>query len=141
MRSAIFVVLALASAAVLAADEQPAVRPRVTVSSQPSGATVSVDGMDRGVTPLVIYDLGPGRHHLRYRLAGYEDRDRFFTMDEGPVLEKSETLVPEKGLLLLRSDPPGCAILVVLLLIFKVYHLLKLNASLCLFFKILYRAL
>ena len=81
MRSAIFVVLALASAAVLAADEQPAVRPRVTVSSQPSGATVSVDGMDRGVTPLVIYDLGPGRHHLRYRLAGYEDRDRFFTMD------------------------------------------------------------
>lgn len=110
MRSAIFVVLALASAAVLAADEQPAVRPRVTVSSQPSGATVSVDGMDRGVTPLVIYDLGPGRHHLRYRLAGYEDRDRFFTMDEGPVLEKSESLVPEKGLLLLRSDPPGCAI-------------------------------
>ena len=80
------------------------------MSSQPSGATVSVDGMDRGVTPLVIYDLGPGRHHLRYRLAGYEDRDRFFNMDEGPVLEKSETLVPEKGLLLLRTDPPGCAI-------------------------------
>ena len=110
MRSAIFAVLALASAAAFAADEQPAVRPRVTVSSQPSGATVSVDGMDRGVTPLVIYDLGPGRHHLRYRLAGYEDRDRFFNMDEGPVLEKSETLVPEKGLLLLRTDPPGCAI-------------------------------
>lgn len=103
------VLLALAFAAA-AVDEQPAVRPRVTVSSQPSGATVSVDGMDRGVTPLVIYDLGPGRHHLRYRLAGYEDRDRFFTMDEGPVLEKSETLVPEKGLLLLRTDPPGCAI-------------------------------
>ena len=110
MRSAIFAVLALASAAKAAADEQPAVRPRVTVSSQPSGATVSVDGMDRGVTPLVIYDLGPGRHHLRYRLAGYEDRDRFFNMDEGPVLEKSEMLVPEKGLLLLRTDPPGCAI-------------------------------
>ena len=70
MRSAIFAVLALASAAAFAADEQPAVRPRVSVSSQPSGATVSVDGMDRGVTPLVIYDLGPGRHHLRYRLAG-----------------------------------------------------------------------
>ena len=103
------VLLALAFAAA-AVDEQPAVRPRVTVSSQPSGATVSVDGMDRGVTPLVIYDLGPGRHHLRYRLAGYEDRDRFFTMDEGPVLEKSETLVPEKGLLLLRTDPPGCNI-------------------------------
>ena len=110
MRSVIFAVLALASAAAFAADEQPAVRPRVTVSSQPSGATVSVDGMDRGVTPLVIYDLGPGRHHLRYRLAGYEDRDRFFNMDEGPVLEKSEMLVPEKGLLLLRTDPPGCAI-------------------------------
>ena len=107
MKTALLGVIALAFAAM--ADE-PAVRPRVTVSSQPSGATVLLDGMDRGVTPLVIYDLGPGRHHLRYRLAGYEDRDQFFTMDEGPVLEKSVSLAPEKGLLLLRTDPAGCSI-------------------------------
>ena len=101
---------AILSIALSATAEEPVVRPRVTVSSQPSGAAVSVDGIDRGVTPLVIYDLGPGRHHLRYRLAGFEDRDRFFDMDEGPVLEKSESLVPEKGLLLLRSEPAGCNI-------------------------------
>lgn len=109
MKTALLGVFALVFAAM--ADE-PAVRPRVTVSSQPSGAAVLLDGMDRGVTPLVIYDLGPGRHHLRYRLAGYEDRDQFFAMDEGPVLEKSVSLVPEKGLLLLRTDPAGCNIAV-----------------------------
>lgn len=90
--------------------QEPVIRTRVNVSSQPSGATVIVDGRDRGTTPVTLYDLGPGAHHLRYRLSGYVECDRFFTMDEGPVLEKSETLEPEKALFLLRTIPEGCNI-------------------------------
>lgn len=102
------VLLSLLSSAYSA--EEPLIRARVNVSSQPAGATVIVDGRDRGTTPVTLYDLGPGAHHLRYRLSGYVERDRFFTMDEGPVLEKSETLEPEKALFLLRSVPEGCNI-------------------------------
>ena len=83
---------------------------RVNVTSQPAGATVIVDGQDRGVTPLMLFDLKPGRHHLKYRLAGYVERDRFFDTTEGPYIEKNEVLVEEKGLLLLKTDPPGCDI-------------------------------
>ena len=85
---------------------------RVSVTSQPAGATVIVDGRDRGVTPLMLFDLTPGRHHLKFRLAGYCERDRFVDTTEGPFVEKNEVLVEEKGLLLLKTDPPDCDILI-----------------------------
>jgi len=86
------------------------VQTRVSISSQPSGATVIIDGMDRGTTPVTLFDLAPGRHHLKYRLAGYGERDRYFTMDEGPFIEKNEVLSEVKGLLLLKTEPAGADI-------------------------------
>lgn len=81
---------------------------RVTITSQPSGASVIIDGRDRGTTPVTLFDLAPGRHHLRYRLAGYEEKDRFFDPAEGPIVEKNVVLEEEKGLLLLKTEPSGC---------------------------------
>lgn len=89
---------------------EPKVQARVEITSQPKGATVIIDGTERGETPVTLYDLAPGRHHLKYRLAGYEDRDRFFDMSEGPFIKKHEVLEDLKGLLLLKSEPAGCDI-------------------------------
>lgn len=101
-----FVFAALSLAAF--GEQQPT---RVSITSQPQGASVIVDGQDRGTTPITLFDLKPGRHHLKYRLAGYVERDRFFnTNEEGPFIEKSEVLVEEKGLLLIKTDPAGCDI-------------------------------
>ena len=88
------------------------VQTRVNITSQPSGATVVIDGMDRGTTPVTLFDLTPGRHHLKYRLAGYVERDRFFNTQDAPgaYLEKNEVLEEERGLLLLKTDPEGCDI-------------------------------
>ena len=108
-RIAIAFAFAAAAAVVLAAAPT---QTRVSISSQPSGATVVIDGQDRGTTPITLFDLSPGRHHLKYRMPGYVERDRFFRMDEGPFIEKSETLVEEKGLLLLRTEPAGANILI-----------------------------
>jgi len=99
--------LLLSSLFSVAADP---VQTRVSISSQPSGATVVIDGMDRGTTPVTLFDLAPGRHHLKFRLAGYVERDRFFSTDEGPFIEKNEVLSEEKGLLLLKTDPAGADI-------------------------------
>ena len=107
-----FVLCLLSFVLVLASFATDEVRPRVSITSQPSGATVIVDGMDRGTTPVTLFDLTPGRHHLKYRLAGYVERDRFFKTQEesGPSIEKNEVLEEERGLLLLKTDPPGCDI-------------------------------
>lgn len=105
-------VLAVALAGLLPSVAQENVRPRVSITSQPSGASVVIDGSDRGTTPLTLFDLEPGRHHLKLRLAGYVERDRFINTDEGPFIEKNEVLQEEKGLLLLKSDPPGANIVI-----------------------------
>ena len=97
----------------LSAFAQERVPVRVTVTSQPAGATVIVDGMDRGTTPITLFDLAPGRHHIKYRLAGYVEADRFVdTNHEGPFIEKNVVLKEEKGLLLLKTEPAGANIVI-----------------------------
>lgn len=83
---------------------------RVNLTSEPSGATVFVDGANRGTTPLMLFDLEPGRHHLKYRMAGCTDGDVFLTTHEGQVVDHNEVLEEERGLLLLKTDPEGCNI-------------------------------
>lgn len=83
---------------------------RVNVTSHPSGASVIIDGVDRGVTPVTVFDLAPGRHHLKFRMAGYVERNRFFTVGEEPVVERNEVMTEEKGILLLKSEPAGCSV-------------------------------
>ena len=109
MRNFLLGVLCLASGVALAQEK---VQLRVSVGSQPEGATVVIDGSERGTTPLNLWDLAPGRHHLRYRLAGYVDYDCFLDTKEanGIYLEKNAVLEEEKGLLLQKTDPADCDI-------------------------------
>ena len=112
MRVRSSLVLSALSAALLLtpAGAQERVQSRVVVSSQPSGASVIVDGVDKGVTPITLFDLAPGWHHLKYRLAGYEERDRFFDTAESAFVERNAVLKEQKGLLLLKTEPDGCDI-------------------------------
>ena len=103
--------LALAMLALgLAAEAQKGPTTRVDIASQPERASVVVDGVDRGLSPITLFDLSPGRHHLKFRLAGYAEQDRLITVEEGRPSQHSDVLEPEKGLLLVKSDPAGCEI-------------------------------
>lgn len=86
------------------------VQSRVNLSTQPSGATVFLDGVNRGQTPLMLFDVKPGRHHLKYRLHGYVEADDTFVLSEGATVDRSCDLEEEFGLLLLKSEPEGCQI-------------------------------
>lgn len=89
-----------------------AVQSRVNISSQPSGAMVFVDGVNRGQTPLMLFDLKAGRHNLKYRLHGFVDADDTFVLDEGAVVDRNCLMEEELGLFLLKTDPAGCKITV-----------------------------
>lgn len=108
MRRLCAIFLFLASAAF--AEEASRVPCRVSLTTNPSGATVIVDGKDRGTTPIMLYDLAPGRHHVKFRCAGYVSSDRFFDTSEGPFIERNTVLKEEKGLLLIKTEPEGCDI-------------------------------
>lgn len=45
----------------------------LVVESRPTGASVSVNGRDRGTTPLVIDDLSPGTYQVVLSMTGYRN--------------------------------------------------------------------
>jgi len=99
-------ILSIALAAFAAfAEESKAIR--CDFSSQPEGATVTIDGTVRGVTPLTLYDLAPGPRHVRFDLANYEGVDEFMFLREGGAVSKNAVLRPVKGILLLATEPAG----------------------------------
>ena len=106
----LFLMLACAAGLMAVRGEVQGVR--VDVTSQPAGVAIVVDGQDRGVTPLTLFDLRPGKHHVKCRLAGYVERDRFIEVREGVPMQPNVVMEPEKGLLLIKSEPEGCAILI-----------------------------
>lgn len=83
---------------------------RLDVVSEPEGATVWIDGQDKGLTPVTLFDLKPGQHHIKYAKPGYEECDRFFVLEDMVPLQRSVTLEPVRGILLLKSEPEGCGI-------------------------------
>lgn len=83
---------------------------RVDFTSSPEGAAVVVDGTARGRTPLALFDVAPGRHHVRFSLGGHVPSDEFFKVGEGGYLSCHAELEALKGLLLLTTEPSGCAV-------------------------------
>lgn len=100
----------LFAAAALAASAQETKTIRCDFTSQPDGASVVIDDVTRGVTPLTLFDLGPGRHHIRFEMQNYETVDDFVFLREGGRTQRNAVLSPLKGLLLLTTEPEGCDI-------------------------------
>ncbi|HKE01129.1 MAG TPA: PEGA domain-containing protein, partial [Planctomycetota bacterium] len=84
------------------------------ITSTPDGATVFVDGVARGATPVDRLAVTPGAHRLRL-----EKGDELFSVEEEIVVERGEVravdraLVSRKGVLRLDSTPPGAHVTLV----------------------------
>lgn len=82
----------------------------VTVSSEPAGAQVVINGEARGVTPLTTQVMA-GSHPLEVRLDGFKT----WTTDVQVKANEPMTVGPVRlglpdGRLALRSDPPGASV-------------------------------
>jgi hypothetical protein len=72
----------------------------LSVTTTPSGATVFIDGVQRGISPTTIPGLAPGDHTLLLRLDGYEDLTAPVTITAGQTatyttgLTASATMLP-----------------------------------------------
>ena len=80
---------------------QPEVSPdkaSIKFSSTPPGAKVTVDGKERGVTPLTVTDLSPGTHKVMISSEGHRPRQETVEVKPGKVLDLALTLqkVPVK---------------------------------------------
>lgn len=69
-------------------------RTNLTVISQPSGATVLVDGADVGATPLSLDKITEGDYELTIKSAGYETQSARISLKNGYKLNVSAKLFP-----------------------------------------------
>ncbi len=65
---------------------------KLSVKSDPSGATVLIDGKERGTTPLLVPDLATGSHALTLRRDGYAETKQTVTVKEDATTETNLTL-------------------------------------------------
>jgi len=79
------------------------------VDSEPAGATVFLDDVERGRTPLVIRNVEAGRHKIALQLAGYEDFLRQVHVPD-VLPRKPYKLVQKPATLLITSNPPGATV-------------------------------
>jgi serine/threonine-protein kinase len=108
----------LALVAALAAGGALALRDRLLppgaaleVSSDPVGALVIVDGVERGRSPLLLPEIAPGPHTVGVRLEGYAAAELRVELPPGrnPVPLRF-SLTPVAGILRVRSEPPGASV-------------------------------
>lgn len=83
----------------------------LVVASAPAGASVTLDGKERGTTPLVMGDLAPGSEHpVKLSKPGYVDAVRK-VQAPGPgtraEVEVGLALDPDTGIVRIRSVPAG----------------------------------
>jgi conserved repeat domain len=81
------------------------------VTSVPSGASVYVDGIYKGVTPIDDLTIPSGQHTLRVSLAGYTDDVRTFTITAGWGTDVHVVLTPSTGGLTLNTQPQGAIVI------------------------------
>jgi formylglycine-generating enzyme required for sulfatase activity len=82
----------------------------VTMSSQPEGATVKIDGETVGQTPVTTQVL-EGERSVEISLAGFKPQRRTLQIEAEATLElPSVRLQPEDGVLVLSSEPAGATV-------------------------------
>ncbi len=69
----------------------------LSVTTDPPGAEVYVDGVLRGGSPATIPDLPAGTHMLRFKREGYQVITVLVEIPAGKTTEYSTALVPEPG--------------------------------------------
>jgi hypothetical protein len=87
----------------------------LSITSSPSGATVTVDGTGYGLTPVVVSGLSPGSHTLELSLTGYQAYSGTATVTAGvqtPVNVVLTPVSPTTGSLSITSSPSGATVTV-----------------------------
>jgi PEGA domain len=64
----------------------------LSLRSFPSGASVTVNGVGMGKTPLMIRNLTPGTYYVRYSLVGWDDYNSLLSVSSGQMMTDDVTL-------------------------------------------------
>jgi len=78
---------------------------RLVLGSEPAGASVSVDGIFQGTTPLTLSLASDSAHALRLTRPGYQPYDRQLQVGADEELHIEARLQPQHGIVFVTAQP------------------------------------
>jgi len=106
--STISVSLGIPSIAVLT----PSVPGTIVFNATPVEASVVINGVYKGSTPLVLEGVDPGTYTVTLSHFGYRKFSTPIKVESGKLTEVNATLVPETGTIAVNTSPAGARILI-----------------------------
>lgn len=82
----------------------------LALSTDPAGATVTVNGQFRGQTPLSLALVSGRDHQIAVSKAGYEGETRSIKVEGDKTTRTAIQLQPEFGTVFITTTPPGVAL-------------------------------
>ena len=82
----------------------------VSISTNPTGSQVTIDGRDVGVSPLAVDDLTLGSHIIALSRNDYRDVSDSFYIKAGSKTTYFKTLIKESGNIAIDSTPSGACV-------------------------------
>ena len=82
----------------------------IAITSSPAGATVVVDAIHRGTTPVILTEIPAGNHLVTLSFKGYDDWNHTISVGSGQMAAINAELEATKeitGSLAVITDPPG----------------------------------
>lgn len=79
----------------------------VSVATSPKGASIAIDGVQRGISPATIPGLSPGSHTMLVKLDGYADLSVPVSVIGGQTKDYALVLTPLAGAATATPAPPG----------------------------------
>jgi hypothetical protein len=97
-------------------DPNPQTTGSISVSSDPTGAKVTLDGEFKGTTPVTLSGVKAGDHTVKLTLSGYSDYSAALSVVGGEVTPLKATLIQSlpnstKGSVSIASIPAGAQVL------------------------------
>ncbi|MDP8238178.1 MAG: PEGA domain-containing protein [Candidatus Hatepunaea meridiana] len=86
---------------------------KVSLTSEPANATITVDGQLWGNTPLTRDKVLSGEHNIKLTYDNYFDLDETIRIIDGQHFERNYDLRPSVGWLTVVSDPSGAEVTIV----------------------------
>lgn len=83
----------------------------MNLQSVPDGASLVVNGVYRGKTPLDISGLSPGNYAVTFSRFGFGELSVQVPVEQGKIVKVTATLQPETGTLVVNSTPAGARVL------------------------------
>lgn len=84
---------------------------KLSLDSEPSGARVRLDGVERCTTPCQLDGLAPGKHLAQFDMSGYVSLTRVVDVGEGEAPPIKATLAPA-GRLRISGVPPDASVVI-----------------------------